>query len=95
MEHCFAALAEGTGVLSSEYDLKLDRRLLASGPTAAASFPRFQGFTSICPHIQTFLQRNFAEISRIGAEVTATLWLEVRHKNNEFSECVGNRPRCP
>ena len=34
------------------------------------------------------LQRNFTEISRVGEEVTARLWLEVKDKNDEFSECV-------
>jgi hypothetical protein len=34
-------------------------------------------------------QRNFTEISRVGEDMTARLWLEVKDKNDEFSECVG------
>jgi hypothetical protein len=33
-------------------------------------------------------QRNFTEIWRDGGDITASLWLETRHQNNEFSECV-------
>ncbi len=75
-------------MLSSDCVLKSVNRPLGLGLPLEASFPRFLLYFAVFVPFHTFSQRNFAEIVRSGVQMTAKLWLEVRHKNNEFSECV-------
>jgi hypothetical protein len=86
MERCCATMAKGTCTFSNKEVLKLVGRLLVSGLTAAATFPRSRLFVGVCLRADTVAQRNFTEIAHVGGEVTASLWLEVKNKNDEFGE---------